>query len=92
VARSAPDGYTVLSNTLPFVANPALHSKPPYDVIREFEPVMLMANQVSMIALHPSVPVKNVKCSRCPKIRAPGQSAQDADRVTIPVWFMEAIQ
>ena len=61
VARSAPDGYTLLSNTLPFVANPALHSKPPYDVLKEFEPVMLMANQGSMIALHPSVPVKNVK-------------------------------
>ncbi len=61
VARSAPDGYTLLSNTLPFVANPALHSKPPYDVLREFEPVMLIANQGSMLALHPSVPVKNVK-------------------------------
>ena len=61
VARSAPDGYTVLSNTLPFVANPALHSKPPYDVLRDFEPIMLMVNQGSMIALHPSVPVKNVR-------------------------------
>ena len=61
VARSAPDGYTLLSNTLPFVANPALHSKPPYDVLRDFEPVMLMANQGSMIALHPSVPVKTVR-------------------------------
>ena len=60
-ARSTPDGYTLLSSTLPFVANPALHSKPPYDVLREFEPVMLMANQGSMIALHPSVPVKNVR-------------------------------
>ena len=61
VARSTPDGYTLLSNTLPFVANPALHSKPPYDVLREFEPVMLMTNQGSMLALHPSVPAKNVK-------------------------------
>jgi len=61
VARSAPDGYTLLSNTLPFVANPALHSKPPYDVLREFEPVMLMVNQGSMIAVHPSVPAKNVR-------------------------------
>ena len=61
VARAAPDGYTVLSNTLPFVANPALHSKPPYDVLRDFEPVMLMANQGSMLAFHPSVPVKNVR-------------------------------
>lgn len=61
VARSVPDGYTLLSNTLPFVANPALHSKAPYDVIRDFEPVMLMVNQGSMIALHPSIPVKNVR-------------------------------
>ena len=61
VARSAPDGYTLLSNTLPFVANPALHSKPPYDVLRDFEPVMLLANQGSMIALHPSVLVRNVR-------------------------------
>ena len=61
VARSAPDGYTLLSHTLPFVANPALHSKAPYDVVRDFEPVMLMANQGSMIAVHPSVPAKNVR-------------------------------
>jgi tripartite-type tricarboxylate transporter receptor subunit TctC len=61
VARAAPDGYTLLSNTLPFVANPALHTKPPYDVLREFEPVMLMVNQGSMIAVHPSVPAKNVR-------------------------------
>jgi tripartite-type tricarboxylate transporter receptor subunit TctC len=60
-AKSPADGYTLLSNTLPFVANPALHSKPPYDVLRDFDPVMLMVNQISMIALHPSVPVKNVK-------------------------------
>lgn len=61
VARSAPDGYTVLSNTLPFVANPLLQSKPPYDVLRDFEPIMLMVNQASMIAVHPSVPAKNVR-------------------------------
>ncbi|MEK7877619.1 MAG: tripartite tricarboxylate transporter substrate binding protein [Pseudomonadota bacterium] len=61
VARAAPDGYTVLSNTLPFVANPQLHSSPPYDILREFEPVMLIANQGSFLALHPSVPVRNVR-------------------------------
>ena len=73
VARSAPDGYTLLSNTLPFVANPALHSKPPYDVMREFEPVMLMANQGSMLALHPSVPVTNVKAFIALAKARPGQ-------------------
>ena len=44
-----------------FRSNPALHSKPPYDVLKEFEPVMLMANQGSMITLHPSVPARNVR-------------------------------
>jgi len=61
VARAAPDGYTILSHTLPFVANIHMLKKPPYDIPRDFEPIMLMANQGSFIGVHPSVPVRNVK-------------------------------
>lgn len=61
VARSAPDGYTVLSHTLPFVANIHLLKKPPYDIPRDFEPIMLIANQGSFVGVHPSVPARNVK-------------------------------
>lgn len=61
VARAAPDGYTLLSSTMPFVVNPALVAKPLYDVQRDFDAVMLMVNQASFLGLHPSVPVRNVK-------------------------------
>jgi tripartite-type tricarboxylate transporter receptor subunit TctC len=61
VARSAPDGYTILSNTMPFVVNPALVAKPLYQVLRDFDAVMLMANQASFLGLHPSVPARTVK-------------------------------
>jgi tripartite-type tricarboxylate transporter receptor subunit TctC len=61
VARAAPDGYTLLSSTMPFVVNPALVGKPLYDVLRDFDAVMLMANQASFLGLHPSVPARNVK-------------------------------
>ena len=61
VARSAPDGYTILSNTMPFVVNPALVAKPLYQVLRDFDAVMLMVNQASFLGLHPSVPARSVK-------------------------------
>jgi tripartite-type tricarboxylate transporter receptor subunit TctC len=61
VAHSAPDGYTLLSHTLPFVANIQLLKKAPYDIPRDFEPIMLIANQGSFLGVHPSVPVHNVK-------------------------------
>jgi tripartite-type tricarboxylate transporter receptor subunit TctC len=61
VARAAPDGYTILSSTMPFVVNPALVAKPLYEVLRDFDAVMLMANQASFLGLHPSVPARTVK-------------------------------
>jgi tripartite-type tricarboxylate transporter receptor subunit TctC len=61
VARAAADGYTLLSSTMPFVVNPTLVSKPLYDVVRDFDAVMLMANQASFLGLHPSIPAHTVK-------------------------------
>jgi tripartite-type tricarboxylate transporter receptor subunit TctC len=61
VARAVPDGYTLLSSTMPFVVNPALVSKALYDALRDFDAVMLMANQTSFLGLHPSVPARTVK-------------------------------
>ena len=61
-ARSAPDGYTLLmaiDSTL--TMNPALYTKLPYDPIRDFEPVSLIAIVPSMLIAHPSVPVNNVQ-------------------------------
>ncbi len=61
VARAAPDGYTLLMNTLPFVVNPAIFPRVPYHPINDFTPVGLVSTSPSVLTVHPSVPVHNVK-------------------------------
>ena len=60
-ARSAPDGYTLVLNTTPFVANAFLYKKLPYDPIADFAPVIEVSASQSILAVHPSLPVKSVK-------------------------------
>ena len=60
VARAAPDAYTLLLNTLPFVVNPSLYRKLPYDTAKDFAPVSLMATSPFVLVVHPSVPAKSV--------------------------------
>ena len=61
VARAAPDGYTLLLNGGGTLAvNPGLYAKLPFDSIRDFAPVSLVALQPSVLVVHPSVPVKSV--------------------------------
>lgn len=61
LAKSAPDGYTIGINTLPFITNGFLYSRVPYDVINDFTPVSLMSASSSVITVHPSVPAKSIK-------------------------------
>ncbi len=61
VARSAPDGYTLLVNTTPLVSNTFLYKKLPYDPINDFAPIMLISSSQSILAVHPSMPVRTVK-------------------------------
>jgi tripartite-type tricarboxylate transporter receptor subunit TctC len=62
VAKAAPDGYTLLAgNPGPLTVAPSVRSKLAYDPGRDFAPVTLLATASSMLCVHPSVPVKNVK-------------------------------
>ena len=60
-ARAAPDGYTLLVNTIPFVANAAFSSKLPYDPLNDFVPITQFSASPSMLAVHPSLPARSVK-------------------------------
>ena len=61
-AKSAPDGYTiVLGNVAPLAILPAATSKLPYDPLRDFSPISLVALSDYVLTVHPSLPVKTVK-------------------------------
>ncbi|HCP12746.1 MAG TPA: ABC transporter substrate-binding protein, partial [Planctomycetaceae bacterium] len=61
VARAAPDGYTLLMVSSAHVINPAVWKKLPYDSVKDFAPVSLLASAPVALIVHPSVPAKNVK-------------------------------
>jgi tripartite-type tricarboxylate transporter receptor subunit TctC len=59
--NAAPDGYTLLVNTLPFVTNQFAYAKVPYDPIEDFAPVSLLASVASVLVCHPALPVNSMK-------------------------------
>jgi tripartite-type tricarboxylate transporter receptor subunit TctC len=61
VARSAPDGYSVLNVQASFTANAALRAKLAYDPLGDFAYIGMMARSPLLAVVHPSLPVKNVK-------------------------------
>jgi tripartite-type tricarboxylate transporter receptor subunit TctC len=62
VAKAPPDGYTLLGSSLTtFALLPNIRPKLPYDALRDFEPVSLLALQPFALAVHPSLPATSVK-------------------------------
>src|SRR5947209_15167791 len=58
VARATPDGYTVMVISTGFIVNPGLYAKVPYDPIKDFAPVTLVAASPNVVVVNPSVPAK----------------------------------
>ena len=62
VAKSPPDGYTLLMATASVVAiNMVTYSKLPYDTLRDFQPLTPIMTTATILVLHPSVPARNLK-------------------------------
>ncbi len=61
VARAAPDGYTLMVNTIPFVANSYMYARLPFDPLTDFVPISLLASSPSVLVVHPSLPVHSVR-------------------------------
>jgi len=61
VAKSAPDGYTVMLDASNHSQNPALRSKMPFDTLRDLAPVSLLVRVPNVLVANPAVPIKDVK-------------------------------
>ena len=60
-ARATADGYTLLFTGAGFVTNRSLYKKAPYDPLKDFEPISLMALGPNILVVHPSLPVHSVQ-------------------------------
>ena len=61
VARSAPDGYTLLGVAGGYTITPVVYSKLTYDPVKDFAPISLVAQAPFLLLTHPSLPVKSVR-------------------------------
>lgn len=61
VAKAAGDGYTLLACDSSFVVNPGLRKNLPYDSLKDFRPVSMLATAPVLLVTHPSVPASDLK-------------------------------
>jgi tripartite-type tricarboxylate transporter receptor subunit TctC len=61
VAKSAPDGYTLLLVPTSHVINPSIYAKLPYDTAKDFAPISMVASAAILMAVPPSVPADTVR-------------------------------
>jgi len=60
-AKATPDGYTLLLGTSSLAINPHLYRSMPFDPLKDLAPVMILIRTPNVLAVHPSLPVRNVK-------------------------------
>ncbi len=61
-AKSPPDGYTIVIATVgTWAVNPSLYKQMPFDVVKDFAPIIQVSTSPGVLVVHPSVPVRNVK-------------------------------
>ncbi|MCC7487224.1 MAG: tripartite tricarboxylate transporter substrate binding protein [Burkholderiales bacterium] len=61
VAKSPPDGHTLLVNNIALAVNATLFAKLPYDTLRDLAPVTRIGGQANVLIVHPALPVKSVR-------------------------------
>lgn len=61
VAKSPPDGYTLLMGISTLATNPVIYKKMPYDAVRDFAPITQAIAAPNILVVHPSLPAKTVK-------------------------------
>jgi tripartite-type tricarboxylate transporter receptor subunit TctC len=75
VAKARPDGYTLIMQVNSLAANHTLYRKLPYDTLRDFAPIVLVASTPNVLVVHPSLPVGNLREFIALAKRRPGEIA-----------------
>ena len=87
-ARAPADGYTLLFVSSPHSVNPSLYPKLPYDTLRDFAPVSMVALSPYVLVIHPALPARNVKeliaLAKAKRVRSAMARAAAAARRTSP--------
>ena len=73
VAKSPPDGYTLLIVQSSITVNPSLQRKISYDPVKDFEPVSKLSSYMFFVVAHPSLPARNIKSLIALAKAKPGQ-------------------
>ena len=82
VAHAPPDGYTLLMGTTgTHTTNPAVYAKLPYDPLKDFAPISLVADSPFVLLVHPSLPVKSVKELVAFAKKRPGELTQGSSGI-----------
>lgn len=60
-ATSPPDGYTLIAVSTGFMINPSLFAKVPYDAVKDFAPITVVATSANVLSVHPPLPARTLK-------------------------------
>ena len=61
VAKAAPDGYTIMVHSTAHVGNASMYKRLPYDTLKDFTGVGLLAAQLGALTVHPALPARSVR-------------------------------
>lgn len=84
VARAPADGYTVLLVNVAHVANASLYRGLPYDLMRDFAPVLLLTSAPHLVVVHPSLPAKSMRDLTILAKARPGEIRYSASQAGTP--------
>ena len=62
-ARAPADGYTILVVSTGFMVNPSMYAKIPYDPVKDFSPITLVAASPNVVSAHPGFPARRSRSS-----------------------------
>ncbi|HEV8520579.1 MAG TPA: tripartite tricarboxylate transporter substrate binding protein [Burkholderiales bacterium] len=83
-AKALPDGYTIIMVPSGFTINPAMYKKLPYDPVRDFTPIALVADVPNVLVVNPTLPARSVKDFIALLRAKPGQMSYGSSGVGSP--------